>query len=83
MIFFRRAWLMRATPHLAADHSFDGVAGFAGYQIVPRFATYVYYNCVTGEVSRRRRRRVAAVVAVAIVLHDLHGYISEGIESVK
>lgn len=26
-------------------------AGYDGIQIVPRFATYVYFNCVTGSVS--------------------------------
>eukprot|EP00903_Cladosiphon_okamuranus_P014293 g13275.t1 len=27
----------------------DATSGFDGFQIVPRFASYVYYNCVTGE----------------------------------
>ena len=25
--------------------------GLAGFQIVPRFATYVYYNCRSADVS--------------------------------
>lgn len=30
---------------------FVSCPGYDGAQIVPRFATYVYFNCVTGDVS--------------------------------
>ncbi|CAN0533025.1 unnamed protein product, partial [Ectocarpus sp. 8 AP-2014] len=30
--------------------------GLAGFQIVPRFATFVYYNCRTSDVSVSRLR---------------------------
>jgi len=47
---------------------FGGFAGFAGFQIVPRFATYVYYNCVTGEVS------YVVGVAVTVARNGLDGH---------
>lgn len=37
----------------------SALVGRGGFQIVPRFATYVYYNCRTAEVGRDNRLRVS------------------------
>ena len=37
------------TPRAALIHRTQ-CSGYAGAQIVPRFATNVYYNCVSGQV---------------------------------